>query len=147
MPLRSEIQEEQYDAMKRGDADKLLVLRLLMSAIKNEEIEIKMELNDDEVQTIVGRQVKQLADAIKDFESGGRSDLVEKTKKEIAVLEKYLPEQLSDENILQVIDKTILELSAGPQDIGKVMGAVMKEVKGKADGNKVREMVLQKLKK
>lgn len=145
MPLRSEIQERQYDAMKRGDVDKLLVLRLLMSAIKNEEIEKKRELNDDEVQTIVGRQVKQLTDAIKDFEAGGRSDLVEKTKKEIAVLEDYLPEQLSDENILQVIDKTIVEMSAGPQDIGKVMGVVMKEIKGKADGNKVREMVSQKL--
>jgi len=145
MTLRSEIQEKQYDAMKQGDADQLAVMRLLMSAIKNEEIELKKELNDEQVQTIVSRQVKQLLDAIKDFESGGRTDLVEKTKKEIEVLQKYLPEQLSEEELIAVVDKTIEQLSAGPQDIGKVMGMVMKEVKGKADGNKVRELVSKKL--
>ncbi len=145
MTLRSEIQEKQYDAMKQGDADKLSILRLLMSAIKNEEIELKRELNDEETQAVVGRQVKQLNDSIKDFEAGGRSDLVEKTQKEVEVLKEYLPEQLSDEELESIIDKKITELSAGPQDIGKVMGAVMKEAKGKADGNKVREIVSKKL--
>ena len=145
MTLRNEIQESQYDAMKRGDADKLLVMRLLISAIKNEEIEVKRELNDEEVQSIVARQVKQSNEAIKDFESGGRQDLVDKTKKEIEVLQVYLPEQISDEELSKIIDKTIEQMSAGPTDIGKVMGVVMGEVKGKADGNKVREIVSTKL--
>ena len=95
MTLRSEIQEKQYDAMKKGDAERLSVMRLLNSAIKNEEIELKRELNDEEAQAVVGRQVKQLKDALKDFEAGGRKDLIEKTQKEIEILEEYLPEQMS----------------------------------------------------
>lgn len=146
MTLRSDIQEKQYDAMKQKDADRLSVLRLLMTAIKNEEIELKRELNDLEVEAIVGRQVKQLKDAIKDFESGGRHDLVQKNEKEIEILKEYLPEQLSDEELSKLVDKTIEQLSAGPGDIGKVMGKVMAEAKGKADGNKVRELVSRELK-
>jgi|SRR3989339_785661 len=145
MTLRSEIQEKQYDAMKKGDAERLSVMRLLNSAIKNEEIELKRELNDEEAQAVVGRQVKQLKDALKDFEAGGRKDLIEKTQKEIEILEEYLPEQMSDEKLEEIIGKIIEQMSAGPQDVGKVMGAVMKEVKGQADGNKVREIVSKKL--
>lgn len=145
MALRSEIQESQYEAMKQGDADRLSVLRLLVSAIKNEEKESKKELSDEEVQAIVQRQAKQLKDAIKDFESGGRSDLVEKTQKEIDIMSEYLPEQMSEDELTKVVEKTIADLSAGAQDIGRVMGAVMKEVKGKADGNMVRGIVTKKL--
>ena len=145
MTLRSEIQEKQYDAMKKGDAERLSVMRLLNSAIKNEEIELKRELNDEEAQAVVGRQVKQLKDALKDFEAGGRKDLIEKTQKEIEILEEYLPEQMSDEKLEEIVGKIIEQMSAGPQDVGKVMGAVMKEVKGQADGNKVREIVSKKL--
>ena len=145
MTLRSEIQEKQYDAMKKGDAERLSVMRLLNSAIKNEEIELKRELNDEEAQAVVGRQVKQLKDALKDFEAGGRKDLMDKTQKEIEILEEYLPEQMSDEKLEEIVGKIIEQMSAGPQDVGKVMGAVMKEVKGQADGNKVREIVSKKL--
>src|SRR3989344_3922238 len=83
-------------------------------------------------------------DAMKNFEAGSRSDLVDKTQKEIEVLQVYLPEQMSDDELNTVIEKTIKQLSAGPQDIGKVMGAVMSAVKGKADGNKVRKIVTEK---
>ena len=145
MTLRSEIQEKQYDAMKKGDAERLSVMRLLNSAIKNEEIELRRDLNDEEAQAVVGRQVKQLKDALKDFEAGGRKDLMDKTQKEIEILEEYLPEQMSDEKLEEIVGKIIEQMSAGPQDVGKVMGAVMKEVKGQADGNKVREIVSKKL--
>ncbi|OGH83427.1 MAG: glutamyl-tRNA amidotransferase [Candidatus Magasanikbacteria bacterium RIFOXYC2_FULL_40_16] len=145
MTLRSEIQEKQYDAMKKGDAERLSIMRLLNSAIKNEEIELRRDLNDEEAQAVVGRQVKQLKDALKDFEAGGRKDLMDKTQKEIEILEEYLPEQMSDEKLEEIVGKIIEQMSAGPQDVGKVMGAVMKEVKGQADGNKVREIVSKKL--
>jgi uncharacterized protein YqeY len=146
MSLRNEIQEKQYAAMKAKDAERVLVMRLIMSAIKNEEIEKKEKLNDEEVQAVAARQVKQLQDALKDFEAGGRDDLVQKTKAEIEILSVYLPEKLSDEELTSVIEKVIEQSGAKiPQDVGKVMGMVMKEVKGKADGNKVREIVSKKL--
>lgn len=145
MSLRSEIQESQYEAMKKGDAERLSILRLLMSAVKNEEIELKRELEDIETQAIASRQVKQLTDAIADFEAGGRADLVEATKKEIKVLSEYMGEQLSDEELSVIVENTIKGMSVVSSDIGKVMGKVMAEVRGKADGNKVREIVSKKL--
>ena len=146
MTLRNEIQEKLYAAMKTGDAKQLAVLRLFKSAIKNEEIEQKKELSDEQVQSVVARQVKQLTDAIKDFEAGGRNDLVENAKEEIKLMSVYLPEQMSESELSGVVEKVIASVSAtGPQDVGKIMGLVMKEVKGKADGNKVREIVAQKL--
>jgi uncharacterized protein YqeY len=146
MSLRSEIQEKQYAAMKTGNAKLLNVMRFLMSAVKNEEIQKKAELNDEEVQNLISKQVKQLKDALKDFQAGGREDLVEKTQEEIEILSEYLPKQLSDDELASVIEKVIKDVDAKtPQDAGKVMGQVMKEVKGKADGNKVREIVLGKL--
>lgn len=159
MSLRDEIQEKQYAAMKSGDAKSLAVWRLVRTAIKNEEIAKKAksrtelrsgtgeELNDEEVQTVIARQVKQLQEALKDFAAGGRKDLVEETKKEIEILRVYLPEKISNEKLAIIIDKVIETTAAsGLQDMGKVMGAVMKEVKNKADGNQVREIVAEKLK-
>ena len=146
MSLQSGIQAKQYEAMKAGDADKLSILRLLLSAIKNEEIEKKAPLDDKEVQAVAARQVKQLQDALVDFESGKREDLIKKTKEEIKFLHQFLPEQLSEDKLAQVVDDTIAELAAAsPQDTGKVMGAVMKKIKGQTDGNRVREIVARKL--
>src|SRR3989338_6481768 len=146
MSLQSGIQAKQYEAMKAGDADKLSILRLLLSAIKNEEIEKKAPLDDKEVQAVAARQVKQLQDALVDFESGKREDLIKKTKEEIKFLHQFLPEQLSEDKLAQVVDDTIAELAAAsPQDTGKVMRAVMKKIKGQADGNRVREIVARKL--
>lgn len=146
MPLRNEIKERQIAAMKSGDARQLAVMRFLWSAIKNSEIDLKKELSDEEVLAVISRQVKQLQDALKDFETGGRQDLVTQTTEEIDILKSYLPEQLSDEQLEVVVDSVIAKVGAKtPQDVGKVMGAVMKEAKGKADGNRVREMVSKKL--
>lgn len=146
MLLRDEIQEQQYAAMKAGDADKLSIVRLLMSAIKNEEIAKKRTLDDEEVQGVAARQVKQLQDALVDFQVGKRDDLIKKTKAEIDWLSQFLPKQLSDSELAQIVNATITELGVvSPQDTGKVMGAVMKKIKGQADGNRVRELVAQKL--
>lgn len=144
MVLREQILEAQKKAMKEKDAERLSILRVLWAAIKNEEIERRQELNDEQLQEVVARQVKQLKDALVDFEKGGRADLVEQTNKEIAVLEVYLPEQMSDVYLEQLIKNILLENNiTDVKDSGKAMSLIMPAVKGKADGVKVRNIVNQ----
>lgn len=140
MSLRQTISEAQKNAMKEGQKEALSTLRMLWSALRNTEIDKGLELNDEEVQQLITRQVKQLKDSIVDFEKGGRSDLIQQTQQEITLLSKYLPEQMSDEALMSIVEQTITTL-AGEKNTGIVMGAVMKEVKGKADGKRVRECV------
>ncbi len=142
MPLRDDIHVAQINAIKERNADKTSVLRILWSAIRNEEIDKRRDLSDDEVIAVVSRQVKQLEDANTDFEKGGRTDLVDKNKQEIEILRSYLPAQLSDDELRTII-KTIMATQGpiDPAQSGKLIGVVMKEVKGKADGNRVRTMM------
>jgi hypothetical protein len=142
MSLRTTIFEDQTQAMKARDQEKLSTLRMLVSDIKNAEIEKRQELADIDVQKVVARQAKQLKDAMKDFESGGRADLLEKTKAELAVLSAYLPEEMPDDELEALVRSQIEEMPDA--DMGKVMGAVMGRVKGRADGSRVRAVV-QKL--
>lgn len=119
---------------------------MLWSAIRNEEIEKLRELSDEETQAVVGRQMKQLADALKDFETGGRADLVAQTKQELQTLATYLPAQLPEDELRRIVEASIREVGAtSAADVGKVMGAVMKAAKGKADGNRVRSLVSELL--
>ena len=130
--------------MKAGEAATVSILRMASAAIKNAEIDKQTELTDEEVQEVLRRQVKQLADALKDFERGGRQDLIEKTKAEIHLLSSYVPAQLSDEEMETRVAAIVASL--GPkeqQNMGRAMGAVMKEMKGLADGNRVRDIVSQ----
>lgn len=146
MSLRNSILEAQKTAMKEGDKSSLSTLRMLWSALRNTEIDKGSELSDEEIEQLISRQVKQLKDASLDFEKGGRTDLIEENQKEIQLLSKYLPEQISDEELENIVQKII---SGSPQEknIGIVMGMVMKEVKGKADGKRVRECVEKNLPK
>ena len=146
MSLRSDIQSAQKQALIEKDSLRLDTLRMLWSGIRNEEIQKRVsdvgELNDEQVQTLIARQVKQLTDANLDYAKGGRTDLVEKTDKEIQVLTAYLPTALTDDELLAVVKQVIAEnVNAGKSDIGRLTGAVMKEVKGKATGNRVREIL------
>jgi len=143
MSLRQEISSAQTEALKAKDEKKLSILRMLWSAIRNLEIDKKTELGDEEIQTVVVSQVKQLNDALKDFEKGARVDLTNKAKYEIGVLQKYLPTQLSDEELKNIVLKIIAV--APVKEIGRIMGSVMKEVKGQADGNRVKNTVTQLL--
>lgn len=144
MVLREQILEAQKKAMKEKDAERLSILRVLWAAIKNEEIERRQELSDEQFQDVVARQVKQLKDALVDFEKGGRADLVEQMNKEIAVLAVYLPEQMSDTDLEQLIKNILTENNiVDAKDSGKAMSLVMPAVKGKADGTKVRNIVNQ----
>lgn len=139
MTLVQTILEAQKEAMKKRDAETLSILRVLSSAVKNEQIEKQRELTDAEAQQVIARQVKQLKDALTDFEKAERADLIEQAKKEVALLSAYLPQQLSDEELRALIAR-VIEANQGTEP-GRMMGPVMKEVAGRADGNRVKAML------
>jgi len=126
---------------------RLSTIRLLNADIKNVEIMKKAELTDEEVIAVIQRQIKSRKDSIEQYGKGGRRDLVEKEEKEAAVLLDYLPEQLSDEELKTLVEEAIRETGAtSPKDMGKVMGALMPRVKGKAEGGRVSKMASELLK-
>ncbi|OGI16457.1 MAG: hypothetical protein A2Z52_01335 [Candidatus Moranbacteria bacterium RBG_19FT_COMBO_42_6] len=137
-------------AMKEGDTAKRDTLRMLDSMIKNTEIEkLKKEegLNDEEVQAVIARAVKQRRDSVEQYKSGGREDLAGKESKEIEILSAYMPEQMSEDKIREIVKAVISETGAASKaDIGKVMGQAMGRLKGQADGNVVKKIVEEELK-
>jgi uncharacterized protein YqeY len=149
MNLKEKIVQDLKDAMRAGDATKRDTLRLLDSAIKNTEIEKKKRetgLSDEEILEVLGRAVKQRQDSIKQFADGGRPELAEKEQIELDIIMPYLPAQLSEDEIRQVVKAVITETgAAGMSDIGKVMGQAMGKMKGKADGNVVKKIVGEEL--
>lgn len=149
--MKQKILDDLKQAMKERNQEKISVLRMLKSEIKNEEIaKMKKEegLSCEEVVTVIQRMVKQRKDAAGQFEAGGRPELAAKERAEIKILEEYLPEQLSDDELKAVIQKTIDELgTSGPINMGKVMGVIMGQVRGRADGNRVKTIVCELLKK
>lgn len=141
MSLYQKLQSDLKQAMKDRDSETLEVLRLLVSNLKNLAIETKEEISDAEVISAIKRDLKKLQDALKDFTNAAREDLINKTNQEIEIIKKYLPPELTDEE-LQVKVKGIIEKDGKDEkDFGKLMGIVMKELSGKADGNRVRSMV------
>lgn len=151
MSLKEQILNDQKTALKEKNELLLSTLRLLNAAIKNAEIEKRAkkpdqpELTDEEIIQVISRQVKQRQDSISEYEKGGRQDLAEKEKQEMAILQKYLPEQLSEEKITETVEKIIKEMQATPADFGKVMKNVMAKLKGKAQGDVVSKIVKEKL--
>lgn len=146
MSLKENILDAQKDAMKARDSEKLATLRMLTSAIKNQEIEDSHELSDDSVQKVVMKQIKQLQDALSEFEKAGRDDLVSSTKKELEVLSAYMPKQFSDEDLRTLVKAQLEKLGVtSSKDVGRAMGAIMKEVGSAADGTRVRNTVMSLL--
>ncbi len=149
MSLKSQILEDLKSAMKAGDTVKRDTLRMLDSMIKNVEIEKKKReegLSDEEALEVIGKAVKQRRDAIEQYKSGGREDLVAKEQAEVDVLMGYLPAQMSEEEATVEVEKIIASLGVTSKaDIGKVMGAAMGQLKGKVDGNLVKKIVEGKL--
>lgn len=134
------------EALKAGDRIRLATLRLLAAAVKNREVELGHELTEDELVEVAGREVKRRKEAAEAFDGGGRPELAEKERAEQAILETYLPEQLSDQDLERVIDQAIAATgAAGPGDVGKVMGNVMAAHKGRVDGGAVNRMVRERL--
>ena len=146
MDLSQRLNEDMKQAMKSQDKFKLSTIRMVRSAIKNVEIDVKRTLNDDEVLEILGREIKQRKDALQEFENASRFDLVDNLKHEIDILSVYLPTQLTEEEIIAIVRETIQEAGATSKaDMGKVMGALMPKVKGRADGKLVNAIVQQNL--
>ncbi|MBS4022578.1 MAG: GatB/YqeY domain-containing protein [Dethiobacter sp.] len=139
--MLEKIREEMKLAMKAGEKQRLSTIRLLLSAIKNESIEKRRELEESEILTVVQREVKQRRNAVEEYIKGKRDDLVQEAKEEIAILESYLPQQMSEEELSEMVKHVIDELKATPKEFGKVMGKLMPMVKGKADGGRVQDAV------
>jgi hypothetical protein len=142
MPLKAEIQEAVKSAMKSADALTLSTLRLLLAAIHNEEIRVRKELTAEEIQKIIVTLCKQRSEAIELFRRGSREELAQKEEAELAILQRFLPQPLSEEEVKGLIRASITEAGAtGLQDLGKVMKLVMPKVSGRSDGKRVNELV------
>ncbi len=139
--LSTRIEADTKEAMKAKQEAVVSALRLVRSVIKNKQIELSHELSDEEATAVLRTLVKQYKDALADFTSAGRTDLVERQTAEIELLERYLPAGLSAAEIDALVQGSVAELRATVKDAGRVMGVVMKEVAGRADGNAVRASV------
>ena len=147
-PLKDRITEDMKAAMRAKDADRLLAIRGLLAACKQREIDERIVLDDAAVVSIVDKLVKQRKDSITAFEQGGRADLVAKEQAELKVLEAYLPQRLSADEVNADVAALVAELGAsGPGDMGKVMGAAKARFAGKADMGLVSAAVKQALAK
>ena len=134
MTLKNRIQDDMKDAMRAKDAARLSTIRLLLAAIKQREVDERIALDDAQVLAVLEKMVKQRRESIAAFEQGGRADLADKEKAEIAVLSAYLPEQLSEAEVDALIRAAIAETGAASmKDMGKVMGAVKAKAAGRAD--------------
>ena len=144
--MRQTVLDDIIKAMKEKDKDTLSVLRMVKGAMQLEEINVKHELNDEEMTRIISKQIKTRKDSIVEFEKGNRQDLVDAVNSEIAILEKYMPEQMSEEDISKVIDEVFSKVNpTGPSEMGKIMGMISPLVKGKADMGLVNKLIKERL--
>lgn len=140
--LQEQLKTDLFAAMKAKDSAKVSTLRFLLSAINNKQIELQRDLTDEDIVAVIGHQIKERKESIEAFTAGNRQDLVDKEKHEMEILSGYMPEQMPEAELEQIVSQMIKETgAAGPADFGKVMGAVMARVKGKADGNTVSGIV------
>lgn len=148
MSLLERLTADMKEAMKAKEAGKvrLSTIRMAKSAIKNAEIEKKRELTEEEIIEVIAREVKQRRDAMEEYRKAGREDIVQQLEAEVAVLLPYLPEQLDETQLRQLIQEAIAATGAqGPKEMGKVMGYLMPKIKGRADGKLVNQLVKEYL--
>ena len=144
--MRDELLKDLTSAMKNQDKETLSVLRMVKGAIQLEEINKKHELTDEEFIGVISKQIKTRKESILEFEKANRTDLIEQTTKEIEVLNRYMPEQLSEEEVLKIIDEAFDEVKPQAQsDMGKLMGYVNPKLKGKADMSFVSKTIKERL--
>ena len=148
MPIQARLQEDLKQAMRDKDTVRRSVLRYLRSEIHNEEIAKQTELDDDGIIIVLTRQAQQRRESIEVYEAANRQDLVDKEKGELAIIFEYMPEQMSREDVIDLVRQAIEEAGAtGPGDMGKVMGRIMPQVRGKTDGKEVSSIVSEELKR
>jgi uncharacterized protein YqeY len=146
MSLKDRITEDMKTAMRAGEKERLATIRLILSAVKQREVDERITLDDSQVLAAIEKMIKQRKEAITQFEAGGRADLVAKETAEIAILQAYLPAQMSDAEIDALIAEAIASTGAASiKDMGKVMGAVKAKAQGRADMGAVSARIKQKL--
>ena len=146
MSLQDKLLEDTKEAMRNRDKVRRSILNFLRSAIHNEEIRKQSQLKDQDVIEVISRQAKQIKESITEFTKGNRLDLVAKEQADLLILEEYLPVQMSKAEILKIAELAINNINPeGPGDKGKVMGQLMPQLRGKADGSLVNEVVTQLL--
>ena len=146
MTLKQTLTDDMKAAMKAGEKERLGVIRLINAAIKQKEVDERIELDDAAVVAVLGRMLKQRRDSVSQYEAAGREDLAAVERAEIAVIEGYLPAQMDEAAINAEIDAAIAATgAAGPADMGKLMGALKPKLAGKADMGVVSKLVRQKL--
>ena len=162
--FKEKLQNDVKEALKAGNAEKRMVLSLVLSAVKSRELEkrgklskseqdaVKLEelskLTDEEIVEVVSSEIKKRKDSVEQYTKGGRPELAEKEQNEIKILAEYMPEQMSEEAVKEEVKKAIFDTGASsPKDMGKVIGAVMAKIKGKADGQLVSKIVKEELSK
>ena len=146
MALKDRLNDEMKEAMKAKDNLKLSVIRMVRSSVKNKEIDLKTEMDDQGIMEVISGIAKQRKESVRMFKEAGRNDLVEKEEKELELLLEYLPKQLDRREIEALVVKAIAETGAqGAKDMGKLMKVLMPQFAGRADGKMVNEIVREKL--
>ena len=144
--MKENIQKDFIDAMKSKEKEKLEVIKMLKGAIQLEEKNKKAELNDDEIVSIVVKQIKMRKDAIEEFKKANRNDLIDAYNFEIKVLEKYLPEQLTEEEVIKIINEAFDTIKpTSPKDMGSIMKEVTPKLKGKTDMGNVSKIIKDRM--
>ena len=142
MALKEQLTADMKEAMKNHEKERLAVIRMVRGAIRQQEIDGQKELSDDDVIAVISKEVKMRRDSMEEFQKGNRDDLVAKTQGEIDVLLPYLPAQLSEDEVRELVKAAVEQTGAAtPKDMGKVMGVLMPKVKGCADGKMVNTIV------
>ena len=146
MELKDKIDSDCKTALKSGEKLKVSTLRMILAEVKNAEIAKRGNLSEEELLAVVTREAKKRNESIEEFGKGGREDLVAKESEELAIIQAYLPEQMSDDEVRSILEETIKEVGAtSTGDLGKVMAKLMPKIKGKADGKVVQELVKKAL--
>ena len=142
MTLKETLSEDMKSAMRAKDSEKLATIRLINAAIKQREVDERIELGDDQVLSVIEKMIKQRKDSITQFEAGGRQDLADKEKSEITVLAAYMPAQMSEAEVQAEVATAVTQAGAtGPQDMGKVMAVLKPKLAGRADMTAVSALV------
>ena len=148
MTLKNQLNDDLKDAMRKGEVTRRSTIRLLLAAIRNEEIAQQKELEGEGILQVINKQAQQRRESIDAYKTAKRDDLVDKEQAELDVIGLYLPEPLSHIEVMQIIKKTISEVGAsGPQDMGKVMGKIIPQTRGRADGKQISSKVEELLRK
>ena len=144
--LQDEIRTRMQAAMKARDKDVVSTLRLVLTAVRNAEVEKMGKLDDAEVVAVIGREARRRKEAIEAYSAAGREDLADNERREKEILDGYLPAQLAEEELVRMVEAAIAEAgAAGPGDLGKIMGPLMAKLKGQADGGLVNRLVRERL--